>query len=325
MRLRITHDTCYDYHPPVDGALHMAHLRMPDATCQQVLDHRLRIAPRPATLRQTSDVRGNWRHFIELATPHSRLAVRATHLVQTVAPAPRASALPWEAAREAFVYRAGHPGPAAAQYVFPSVHVHCGPAFVDYARPSFPPGRPLQEAARELMLRIHADFRYTPNSTGIHTPAADALQRREGVCQDFSHVMLACLRSLGLAARYVSGYLLTQPPPGQPRLIGSDASHAWLSVYLPDTPAHDAAEEEQHWYDLCPTNAREGWGTPGEDYVRLAVGRDFADVSPLRGVIQGSQSQALHVGVTVEPCEALLLTGLPELPEFAPPPPPPPP
>ena len=122
---------------------------------------------------------------------------------------------------------------------------------------------------------------------------------RRGVCQDFSHVMLSCLRSLGLPARYVSGYLLTQPPPGQPRLIGSDASHAWVSVFLPDLA-------EQHgghgWYDLDPTNNRDGWGTPGEDFVRLAVGRDFSDISPMRGVIHGSGSHELHVGVTVEPC-----------------------
>ena len=112
--------------------------------------------------------------------------------------------------------------------------------------------------------------------------------------------MLACLRSLGLAARYVSGYLLTQPPPGMPRLIGSDASHAWVSVYLPDL---GGARSQGGWYDLDPTNARDGWEAPGEDYVRLAVGRDFADVSPLRGVIHGAGRHRLHVGVTVEPCE----------------------
>ncbi|WP_347562730.1 transglutaminase-like domain-containing protein [Hylemonella gracilis] len=165
------------------------------------------------------------------------------------------------------------------------------------------------------MARIHADFRYETQSTEVHTSALEALELRQGVCQDFAHIMLACLRSMGLAARYISGYLLTTPPPGQPRLIGSDASHAWVSLWLPDLRQDSKAPNDGDgtpkdtatggWYDLDPTNARDGWGTPGGDYVTLAMGRDYADVPPLRGVIHGGGTHGLHVAVTVAPQEEI--------------------
>jgi len=155
------------------------------------------------------------------------------------------------------------------------------------------PGASLFEAARDLMHRIHADFTYDGRSTQINTPALEALTQRKGVCQDFAHIMIACLRSMGLAARYVSGYLLTEPAPGAERLVGSDASHAWVSVLLPDLPG------DARWCDFDPTNDRWGWGLPGEDYVLLAFGRDYADVSPIRGVIHGGASHQLTVAVTV--------------------------
>jgi transglutaminase-like putative cysteine protease len=159
---------------------------------------------------------------------------------------------------------------------------------------------PLLQAAQDLMHRIYADFTYESNSTEINTPALEALAARKGVCQDFAHIMIACLRSMGLSARYVSGYLLTHPAPGKERLIGSDASHAWVSVYLPDLPG---AAEGSGWWDLDPTNNNDGWGSPGEDYIRLAFGRDFSDVSPIRGVIHGGAKHTLTVAVTVEPIE----------------------
>jgi transglutaminase-like putative cysteine protease len=141
------------------------------------------------------------------------------------------------------------------------------------------------------MTRIHTDFEYETEATDVSTPALEALRLRQGVCQDFAHVMLACLRSLGLAARYVSGYLLTEPPPGQPRLLGADSSHAWVSVYVPGDG------KRGQWLDLDPTNRR----SPGEDYVVLATGRDYSDVSPIRGVIHGGSNHQLHVAVTVLP------------------------
>jgi transglutaminase-like putative cysteine protease len=183
--------------------------------------------------------------------------------------------------------------------VFGSHHAPVHEAFLAYAQSSFTPGRPLVQAAQELTARMHRDLCYETASTDINTPALEALAKQRGVCQDFAHILLACLRSLGLPARYVSGYLLTQPPPGQARLVGSDASHAWASVYLPELATHAC----QGWLDLDPTNNRTGWASPGLDYVRLAVGRDFADVSPLRGVLQGGGAHTLEVAVTVAPLD----------------------
>lgn len=306
MHLRITHDTRYSYSSPTELALHMAHLKPPHTRMQQRVDHQLEVNPAPMVLNETVDVFGNARTFFEIDEPHESLFIRATSLVHTKTPVSIQSTMSWEAVRHEFVYRAGVEWHPAAEYVYPSVYVHPGPLFAAYALPSFTQGTPLIDAARDLMHRIYSEFTYASNSTEISTPAAQALEDRRGVCQDFSQVMLACLRSMGVPARYVSGYLLTQPPPGMPRLIGSDASHAWVSVYLPDVAAqHDG----YGWYDLCPTNHREGWGSPGEDYVRLAVGRDYADISPIRGVIHGSGRHELSVGVTVEPFEGSALTG----------------
>jgi transglutaminase-like putative cysteine protease len=201
--------------------------------------------------------------------------------------------------REHFRYRGGQAGDVHSRFVFGSHHAPVHEAFLAYARPSFSPGRALMQAAQELTARMHRDFRYETASTDINTPALQALQARRGVCQDFAHILLACLRSLGLPARYVSGYLLTQAPAGQARLIGSDASHAWVSVYLPELANHAS----QGWLDLDPTNDRTGLASPGLDYAQLAVGRDFADVSPLRGVLQGGGAHTLNVAVTVAPLD----------------------
>ena len=311
MRLRITHDTRYRYEPPVLTAVHMTHLTPPPTRCQDRLDARLQVHPQPASITESLDIYRNVRTFFEIASPHDELLVRASSLVETHAPDPVGSTLAWDAVRDSFVYHVGAEWHPAAEFIYPSHYVHPGEVFADYARPSFPPGRPLIDAARELMQRVHQDFTYASRSTEINTPAAEALAQRRGVCQDFSHVMLACLRSLGLPARYVSGYLLTQPPPGQPRLVGSDASHAWVAVFLPDVAAQHGG---LGWYDLDPTNDRHGWGAPGEDFVRLAVGRDYADISPMRGVIHGGAGHELDVGVTVEPCDAASLAEAPPLP-----------
>lgn len=305
MRLLITHETRYDYSPPVEHALHMAHLKPPSTRCQTLLAHGLKINPIPTVLEEKIDVYGNARSFFEICEAHEALIVRASSLVETQPPAEIQSTINWEGARDAFIYHAGIEWHSAVEFVFPSTHIHPGPDFAAYARPSFPPGRRFIDAARDLMHRIHDEFVYAANSTQISTPAADALANRRGVCQDFSHVMLACFRSMGLPARYVSGYLLTEPPPGMSRLIGSDASHAWVSIYLPDVAAKYGG---YGWYDLCPTNLRDGWGAPGDDYVRLAVGRDYADISPMRGVIHGTGSHTMRVGVTVEPTQALSLS-----------------
>ena len=297
-RLRVTHETTYDYSPPVETSQHMAYLRPVDTPCQTLVTHQLQVDPAPARLTHARDGYGNWRSFFALQTPHSRLRVVSSSEVLTRAAPAGTSRVTWEAVQARYVYRAGGPWDAAAEFAFPSPHVPRHADFVEWSRASFLPGRPLIEVARELMHRIHRELRYESASTEIHTPAREALAQRRGVCQDFAHILIAGLRAHGLPARYVSGYLLTQPPPGQSRLIGSDASHAWASVYLPDL-GEDGFP--LGWHDLDPTNDRDGRCSPGADYVTVAIGRDFSDVSPLRGVIHGGAHHTLSVGVTVEP------------------------
>jgi transglutaminase-like putative cysteine protease len=291
MLLHVVHETTYDYSPPVKTAQHVAHLRPSDRDGQRVLSHSLVIEPGPEHRTESVDAFGNQRCFFGLQGAHDRLRVVADSVVATAAPAEPGESLPWEPSRERLRYHRRAEYDPAAQFLFASPYVPRHEDFAAYARPSFPPGRPLLEAARELTSRIHADFDYVSEATDASTPALEALALRQGVCQDFAHVMLGCLRSLGLPARYVSGYLLTEPPPGKTRLVGSDASHAWVSVYLPSEHGPGT------WTDLDPTNDR----APGEDYVTLAIGRDFADVSPIRGVIHGGAHHTLRVAVTVAP------------------------
>lgn len=293
MLLNVVHKTTYNYAPAVKTAQHMAHLRPAHRDGQQLLSHQLMISPGPAQRTETVDAFGNTRSFFGLQSAHESLSVVAESVVRTSEPRTVHSAMAWDDVRERLRYHRAARYDPASEFVFPSPYVPRHPQFLDYARPSFAPGRPLMEAATELAARIHEDFEYEVEATDVGTPALEALALRKGVCQDFAHVMLACLRSLGLAARYVSGYLLTQPPPGQTRLVGSDASHAWASVYVP------ATEGPGGWSDLDPTNNR----APGEDYVLLALGRDYSDVAPIRGVIHGGARHTLTVGVTVTPMD----------------------
>lgn len=299
--LRIHHDTHYRYASGVDTAQHVAHLQPPHTACQTVHQFALRIAPEGAQVRVNTDAFGNHRTYFAVPRLHHSLTVKADSVVSTRTLPEVTSSLSWEEVRSQFGYKAGAPGSPASGFVFGSHHAPVDEVFAHYARASFTPARPLQWAAQDLMHRIHADFTYESHSTDISTPAAQVLVQKRGVCQDFAHILIACLRSMGVAARYVSGYLLTHPAEGQERLIGADASHAWVSVYLPDVAQQDHASGG--WLDLDPTNDQCGWASPGTDYVRLAVGRDFADVSPLRGVLLGGATHSLEVGVTVEPID----------------------
>lgn len=297
MKLRILHDTTYRYSPPVETAQHLAHLQPRATACQEIGSFSMSVEPAPGRITTRMDAYGNHQACWSLAQAHDVLRVVACSEVFTHALPELSSTQSWEAVREHFRYRSGQAGDAQTCFVFGSHHAPVHEPFATWARPCFTPGRPLREAAVALMRKIHSEFTYASQSTDIHTPALQALQNRRGVCQDFAHILIACLRSLGLAARYVSGYLLTHPPEGQARLVGSDASHAWASVYIPELAGTDSGG----WLDLDPTNDRHGWASPGEDYVTLAWGRDFADVSPLRGVLQGGTSHTLEVGVTVAP------------------------
>ncbi len=299
MLLHVRHETLYHYTPAVENAQHAVHLRPCHGSSQSVLQHALHINPQPVQQREGLDVYGNSKLFFSLQTSHDELQVTADSVVQTYASPEHTTVLAWERVREAFRYQAGAAYNSAWEFAFASPYVPRHEAFADFAKPSFTPGRQLLDAAHDLMSRIHSAMTYDGDSTDVDTPALTALRQRKGVCQDFAHIMVACCRAMDLPARYVSGYMLTQPAAGQPRLIGCDASHAWVSVYCP-SPDTDAPGQ---WFDFDPTNNR----APGEDYVTLATGRDFLDVSPLRGVIRGGAQHTLAVAVTVTPIESELL------------------
>ncbi|MES2943509.1 MAG: transglutaminase family protein [Pseudomonadota bacterium] len=305
MLLHVVHETRYRYSPVVENAHHVVHLKPASLAGQQLLRHALYISPEPAQQRELTDSYGNSRTFFSLQTGHDVLKVTADSLVSTAADGPdhgignaRSNSMAWERVRDQFRYRAGAAYNSAWEFLFASPYVPRDDAFVQFARPSFTPGCPLSEAAHDLMERIYTSMLYESDSTEVNTPALVALRQGKGVCQDFAHIMVACCRAMGLPARYVSGYMLTQPPPGKARLIGADASHAWASVYCPDLNGG----RNGCWLDFDPTNNR----PPGEDYVTLATGRDFLDVSPLRGVIRGGSQHILDVAVTVEPLEESL-------------------
>ncbi len=296
MKLHVVHDTHYAYTPAVETAQHVVHLKPRDTPSQRLLQHELVITPVEARRGERIDVYGNTRTFFALQSAHEELRVVADSMVLTDVPVPAplgpGGSPAWEAVRDRFRFRAGGRWDAATEFVFASEYVPRHDDFVAYAAPSCPPGRPVLDAAHDLMRRIHAEFRYESDATEVDTPVLEALAQRRGVCQDFAHIMVACMRSMGIPARYVSGYLLTTPPPGRPRLVGSDASHAWVEVYAPALGGGPGA-----WYGFDPTNDR----APGEDYIVLAVGRDFGDVSPMRGLLFGGGDHHLEVRVTVEP------------------------
>jgi transglutaminase-like putative cysteine protease len=291
--LEVEHVTRYRYAAPVDLAQHLAHLRPGDDTTQQVQDFELRIDPAPLYRHNDVDRLGNHRCCFTVTVPHRELQVRTASRVRVLAAPPldAAASLAWEAVRERLRYVAGAAYEPASEFVFASPFVPALPALRALALPSFAPGRPLAEVAFDLMARIHADFAYRSASTDIDTPVAEVLSKREGVCQDFAHLMIGALRAMGLAARYVSGYLLTTSPDGgacDAPILGADASHAWVAVWCPMTDGTPA-----RWLELDPTNRV----LPSTRHVRLAVGRDYSDVSPLRGVIRGGGEHRLEVQV----------------------------
>ena len=293
--LEVMHDTTYRYAGDVSLAHHVAYLRPAETAHQRLETFRLGVQPKPSVERHDHDVFGNCRSHFSLDVPHPRLVVRAYSRVRVM---PRfggfdpAETLPWNDVVDCLAYRAsGHYRPQG-EFAYPSPFIPRHRELGAYAATSFGGRQSIANGAVDLMHRVHRDFRYDAESTEISTPVLDAFVARRGVCQDFAHVMIGGLRALGLAARYVSGYLLTQPPPGRPRLIGADASHAWLSVWCPHPDGTTST-----WLDLDPTNDV----VPGTSHVTLAVGRDFGDVSPLRGIIRGGGDHELTVGVTVRP------------------------
>jgi len=292
---QVTHSTSYEYESDVTPSYSQLHLLPRDEPGQRCRSSTVVVDPEPEDQRVRTDFFGNRVTYLAIHVPHRTLTVTSTSVVEVDVRDPGLTLLarrPWEEVRDHFAAPSSKVGPGAAEHVeavqfkLDSRLVAASSEFADYARASFEPGRDLLDAVTALCSQIHADFAYKPGSTSVSTPLTEVFAAREGVCQDFAHVAIACLRSIGLPARYVSGYLETDPPPGRPKLTGADVSHAWLSVMVPGAG----------WLDLDPTNAQ----LVNHRYVVAAHGRDYSDVPPLSGVIfSDGRTESMKVTVDV--------------------------
>lgn len=282
---RVVHQTRYIYQSLVTLSQQYLHMSPRSFCYQDVLSQDVQIGPTPTESFDSADYFGNSTTSITITVPHQELLVHAEF---TVAIRPRhalatiTTSLPWETVRDDLQHGASL---EAMHYLYTSPHVICSTDLADYARISFVPDSAHLDAALDLTKRIFDDFEFDGEATDISTPLEEVLTNKRGVCQDFAQLMIGCLRSLGLPARYVSGYILTHPPAGQPRLIGADASHAWVSVYCP----------ELGWVDFDPTNGC----LVQQEHITLGWGRDFSDVTPMRGIVLGGGKHSLQVNVTV--------------------------
>ncbi|MGJ0451965.1 MAG: transglutaminase family protein [Methylocystis sp.] len=285
----IAHRTIYKYDAPVASARCAMRLIPRNDRGQTLLSHRIELSPSAEILNERIDFHGNRVCEARILKPHTKLQIAlAARVAVERAPPPAPALTPaWEIVRNAAYASDSLAATSPAHYIYASRFAPLFDAATHYARESFSPGRPILEGALELTQRIHADFAYDPEATHIATPIAQAFERRRGVCQDFAHIMIAALRGLGLAASYVSGYLRTFAAPGQARLDGADSTHAWISVWC---------GSEFGFFDLDPTNAI----VVGNDHIAIAIGRDYADVSPIDGVIIGAGDQDLDVSVDVK-------------------------
>jgi transglutaminase-like putative cysteine protease len=291
MRLHIFHETHYRYSSPVVLSQQLLHLTPRVLPWQECVRHRISVEPAAGEMTEREDYYGNRSVHLLIAVPHDALLVRAESEV-SVKPHAHATLavprMPWEAMRARLQALDAPPLVEAAEFLYDSPHIERSRELADYAMKSFTARRGMVEAATDLARRIHRDFKFDRTATSVSTPLRQVLKEKRGVCQDFAHLMIGGLRSIGLAARYVSGYLLTEPPPARPRLVGADASHAWASVFCGDHVG---------WVDIDPTNNC----IVDDAHVTLAWGRDFGDVTPMRGVILGGGTQELAVRVTVTP------------------------
>ena len=291
MRYHVRHETSYAYSGDVVHSHQLLHLTPRESVYQSCVSHDVAIEPAPAYRAADSDAFGNTVTRLEFDRPHRRLDVAAEMTVDiTQRPTCSEDSEPWERARSRFNYAARPPAEGlleATRYRFESPYVRIKQRFTDYGDSCFEAGKPLLKCAESLMLKLYEEMTYAPGETSIGTPLLEVLKTKRGVCQDFAHLMIACMRARGFPARYVSGYLRTTPPPGVARLIGADASHAWVAVYCPTGG----------WVEFDPTNGVKA----NTNHITLAWGRDFGDVSPLRGVIVGGGHHTLSVRVTVTP------------------------
>lgn len=299
VRYHVLHETRYDYGSPVSLSQQQLHLSPRILAWQQIDEQRIDVQPTPNWQQHGIDAFGNPVSWLSFLSTHESLLIRSSMRISVLPHRPTdealAASVPWDDLRARLGYDATPPLPEdleASRYLFESAHVRIKSDLADYAADCFPPGMPVLLGAKALMNKIFDEFEFDPEATTVSTPVLEVLEKKRGVCQDFSHLMIACMRSLGLAVRYVSGYLLTRPPPGKPRLIGADASHAWVSVYAPDGEGND-------WFDFDPTNNL----LPDTEHITIAFGRDFSDISPLRGIILGGGGGEPEVAVTVVPLD----------------------
>ncbi len=288
MRYEVSHVTEYVYSQPVSISHHLLHLTPRPCRHQETHRSTLVIEPAPAVSEESVDYFGNPTTFMIVQKPHEALTVHAKSLIDVgVPPSPEPSTtMPWDRIAQQVRADTSKPMLDIAQFLFCSPFTSAGHDVGAYASSSFLPGRPVLEAVLELTSRISQDFTYDGSATDVSTPVDEVMRLKRGVCQDFAHLQIACLRKLRLPARYVSGYLLTHPPEGQERLVGADASHAWLSIWC---PGHG-------WVDLDPTNDL----IPGDEHITLAWGRDYGDVSPVNGVMVGGGEHEVNVSVDVQ-------------------------
>jgi transglutaminase-like putative cysteine protease len=293
-RHRVTHRTEYRYSDVVTSSYGRGFLTPRDSQRQRCLAHRLDINPMPSDSSTSVDAYGNISSYFHVTEPHRALTITSDSIIDVYPTPPERYASgpalqPWEAARPA-----GLRGALAVDFSLDLNPPEITDDVRDYAAPSFVPERPLIEVLRDLTTRIYTDFTYRSGSTTISTGVSEVLVAREGVCQDFARLAIACLRANGLAASYVSGYLATDPPPGKDRMIGIDATHAWAAVWTPQQPGHF------EWLGLDPTNDQ----MVDQRYIIVGRGRDYADVPPLRGIIYtNSEKSAIKVAVDVVPFE----------------------
>jgi len=290
VRYRVQHETVYTYSGDVVHSHQLLHLAPRDSERQTCLSHQVRVEPTPANCSADTDAFGNPVMRLQFDRPHQRLEVTSEMSVEVRPRIKVDRSEAWERARNKLAYAARPPGAVrldAQRFRCESPHVRIKQVFTDYGANCFPAGHPLLDCVDTLMHKLQDEMTYAPGETSVTTPLLEVLEKRRGVCQDYAHLMIACLRSRGLAARYVSGYLRTVPAADSKSLVGADASHAWVAVYCPTAG----------WVEFDPTNGVRA----DTDHITLAWGRDFGDVSPLRGVIVGGGRHQLSVRVVVSP------------------------
>ena len=289
-RYRVVHETHYQYQSTVSLSQQYLHLTPRSFAFQETESHLIWLDPALNDGKDGLDYFGTHTRHVSITLPHDSLLVHAESTVALRARpglAQIVGTLPWESVRDMMGKERSAATLEACRYLYASPHVTLFPALEAYARRSYTPARPQLDAALDLTQRIFDEFEFDDRATEISTPLEQVLRGRRGVCQDFAQLMIGCLRSIGLPARYVSGYILTHPPPGKPRLVGADASHAWVSVYCPALG----------WVDFDPTNRC----LVQHEHITLGWGRDFSDVTPMRGIVLGGGQQKLEVQVTVTP------------------------